>query len=357
MKRLLIYRFGQIGDTVAALPSLWLLRAQYKEAHFSLLSEIPQQGSHLPPELVLPSQGLVQEFLKFPGGMSLRQIPGLLRTLWQLRKGKFDAVAYLAPSIRSPKQKQRDAWFFRLAGIPKFLAFDGFPDEVHPRASGGALCAVPHEADALLSRLATSGLPTVASGCGRMDLALTDKEREAANKWWVANDGVRLAPNGWFAICAGSKWSSKQWPTENYFEVGRRLIEAHGLLPVVLGGAEDREIGQRLISTWGKGLCAAGDLSVRESAALMQNARFYLGNDTGVMHLAAAVGTRCIGIFSALDWPGRWHPYGVGHEVVRHEVPCAGCLLQTCDKENICLRKISSTQVLKACERVLSHPR
>ena len=59
------------------------------------------------------------------------------------------------------------------------------------------------------------------------------------------------------------------------------------------------------------------------------------------MHLAAAVGTPCVAIMSALDWPGRWVPYGQGHIVLRRSVPCEGCLLKVCDKEGMrCLKEI-----------------
>lgn len=187
-----------------------------------------------------------------------------------------------------------------------------------------------------------------------MDLRITAEEQSRADAWWLRQGGDERAPRDWFALCAGSKWSSKQWPAQRYAEVGRRLIEKHGLVPVIFGGNEDRELGLGLITEWGRGICAAGELSIRESAALLRHARFYLGNDTGVMHLAAAAGTPCVAIFSALDWPGRWYPYGSGHEVLRHEVPCAGCLLQHCKFSNECLTGIDVGHVEHACETVLA---
>ena len=103
VNKLLIYRFGQIGDTIAALPSLWLLRTHFPKAHLTLLSESPQSGSALPPELVLPPEGLIQEYLKYHGGTSLRKLLSFAKTILLLRRSRFDAVAYLLPSIRSPK--------------------------------------------------------------------------------------------------------------------------------------------------------------------------------------------------------------------------------------------------------------
>ncbi len=86
----------------------------------------------------------------------------------------------------------------------------------------------------------------------------------------------------------------------------------------------------------------------------MEGARFYLGNDTGAMHLAAAMGRPCVAVFSAREWPGRWHPYGEGHKVLRFEVPCSGCRLEVCDKELQCLKGIQVEEVYQACATMLA---
>lgn len=350
VKRLLIYRFGQIGDTVAALPALWHLRAQFPDAHFTLLSEVPGQGGGLSPRQVLPASGLIQNYENYSGGRSFSSLWSQFWTVLRLRRQRFDALAYLLPTIRSSASRRRDEAFFKLTGIPKRLGFLGFPDDALPRKSDGSLETVPHEADALLHRLSLDGLPEIPAGQGRMDLAITPAERQVASDW-LERHGMLRKP--WFALCNGSKWESKRWPEERYLEVVRRLIDPYDLTPIVFGGREDVESGHRLIEQLGRGACAAGDLSVRESAAMLEQARFYLGNDTGVMHLAAAVGTRCVGIFSSLDWPGRWSPYGGGHEVLRFAVPCAGCLSQTCSQNHECLTGIQSAQVIDACRRLL----
>ncbi len=113
-------------------------------------------------------------------------------------------------------------------------------------------------------------------------------------------------------------------------------------------------MGDWLLTKWRKGVNAAGKLTVRESAAALQQCHLYVGNDTGVMHLASAVETACVAIFSAQDWPGRWYPYGNKNVVLRKSLPCEGCMVRMCPKENIdCLKQISVTDVLKACEYLL----
>ncbi len=349
---ILVYRFGQIGDTVAAVPALWALRRQFPTARLVLLSEVPAKSTHLPPEAVLPAARLMDGFEKYPAGRSARNVLSAWQCFRRLRAQGFRTVVYLVPTQRTHKQRLRDLLFFRLAGIRRVLAAGGFTNE-NGREPDGSLMRQPHEADALLARLERDGVDIPSPGKGCMDLSLAPQERARAQRWWD-DHGRPPTPKGWVAICPGAKFPAKLWPLERYAEVGGRLLRDQGIFPVIVGGPEDRRAGSVLLERWGTGLCAAGDLSVRESAALMSEARLYLGNDTGVMHLAAAVGTPCVAVFSARDWPGKWEPYGPGHRVMRHEVPCAGCRLEVCDKGLICLTNISADDVYRACLEVLA---
>jgi ADP-heptose:LPS heptosyltransferase len=214
------------------------------------------------------------------------------------------------------------------------------------------LVPIAKEADMLLNRLRLDGLAVPATGQGCMDLQITDEERQQAKRWWQKN-GTIQTPRGWVAVCPGAKVSSKVWPWERFAEVVALLIKNQGLFPVIIGGREDRPVADKLLARWETGLCAAGELSVRESAALMEGARFYLGNDTGAMHLAAAVGKPCVAIFSARDWPGKWEPYGIGHRVLRYDVPCSGCRLSVCNQNLQCLTNISIRNAYDACLEVM----
>ena len=117
----------------------------------------------------------------------------------------------------------------------------------------------------------------------------------------------------------------------------------------IFGGAEDREKGDRLIARCKNGVNAAGSLSVRESAALLQDCTLYLGNDTGTMHLAAAVGTPCVAIFAAIDWVGKWTPFGDNNRVFRKSVECEGCHTPTCFNNHKCLDLVTVDEVYAAC--------
>lgn len=354
-RRILVFRIGELGDTLIALPALRAIRRQFPEAEISLLGNADSEGRHVTPQQLLPVHGLIDHWLAYPSTNSQASLADQLRLLRRLRRNDYDLLVYLAPRIRHLRDVKRDLWFFRLAGITNVIGHHGLVPL--PQNSEGCLPDVEHETDHLLQRLAQSGIPVPAPGKAAFDLELAADERRIAADW--LRDHTSFFPeSSLVAFGPGSKWPSKVWPEERYAAVGKELISNSDVFPIVFGGVEDRELGERLIEGWGRGANAAGALSVRESAAALGRCRMYIGNDTGTMHLAAAAGTRCVVLMSALDWPGHWNPYGEGHTVLRRQVPCEGCLLRVCEKEEMrCLKEITVDEVVAACEVTLGNKR
>jgi len=352
-QRILVYRIGQLGDTIVALPAMWAIRKHFPAAHLALLSDRhPGTGYVLAPS-VLPEEGLFDEYISYDANIQGTAPRKLLAILPRLRQGCFDTLVYLAPRLRKQWQVWRDLLFFRLAGISRFIGHRGFEPLPRP-VPGHLLPHLDHEADHLLKRLARSGIPVPPPGHGCMDLRLTKRELAEAQEWLRAQVPKKLqGPLVGFG--PGSKWPSKIWPQNRYAELGQNLIEEFGAYPVIFGGPEDRELGKRLIAQWNRGANAAGELNVRQAAAALSFCRLYIGNDNGTMHLAAAVGTQCIAIFAAQDWPGRWHPYGEQHIVLRRRVSCEGCKLTKCVVHDMaCLKQIHVAEVMAACRAALA---
>ena len=148
---------------------------------------------------------------------------------------------------------------------------------------------------------------------------------------------------------------AKRWPLSRFLHVIGNLISEFDVWPVVFGGHEDKVIGDWLLDRWGSGYNAAGNLGIRASFAAMKQCELFIGNDTGTMHMAAAVGLRCIAIFSSRERPGLWYPLGEGHRVFRSAIECEGCGLVECiELGNECLKRISVDEVLSACREMLA---
>ena len=138
----------------------------------------------------------------------------------------------------------------------------------------------------------------------------------------------------------------------------RTIIRANGLL--LAGAPEEAEASEFAAEGWRKAgggpvvnLC--GELSPRESAAAFARAKIFLGHDSGPMHLAAAVNTPVVAIFSGKNIPRVWWPFGAKHRVVYHRVECWGCNFEVCiEQRKKCITSIGMPEVLAAVEASLA---
>lgn len=350
-QKVLVFRIGELGDTLVSLPALRAIRKNFPDAYIALLSNGDPDGHKVSPKEVLSNEGIIDEWLSYPSENADRKAAHYWRLLRMLRQEHYEILVYLAPRIRRKRDVRRDLLFFRLAGISKVIGGKGF--DALPERTNGSLPGVAHEADYLLQRLSRDGLKSSNADQAGFTLRLTREEEEASQAWLdkcVETERFDFL----IGFGPGSKWPSKIWPEDHFAELGTRLVQQKNIFPIVFGGPDDQELGDRLINAWGRGANAAGSLSVREAAGALKECDAYIGNDTGTMHLAAAVGTRCVAIMAAIDWPGHWNPYGAGHIVLRRTVPCEGCLLRVCAREDMrCLKEISVKAVLDACHILL----
>jgi len=352
-ERVLVYRIGQLGDSLVALPALWAIREHFAKAHLTLLTNRYTSKSYVSVSDLLPEGALFDQVMFYEAGSTGTGAGSALELLPKLRRARFDTLVYLAPRRRTRREVWRDLAFFRLAGVTRFYAHRGFAP-FPPRTSGSPLPLVEYEADHLLSRLALSGISIPPPNERRIDLKLSQAELDQARAW-LASNAAGLSGRGLLALGPGSNSPSRIWPQARFEELGRRLLSEFGLFPVVVGGRELSVLGDALVAAWGCGANAAAKLSLRESAALLALCTLYVGNETGTTHLAAAVGARCVAIFSAVEWPGRWHPYGGRTTVLRRAVPCEGCRLDVCvDHDMACLKAISVEDALAACRATLT---
>ena len=150
---------------------------------------------------------------------------------------------------------------------------------------------------------------------------------------------------------------AKDWGGENWrsvLDALARELPQYGL--ALVGAGEEAEVSASASAAWaGRSINLCGELTPRESAALLARARLFLGHDSGPMHLAAAVGTQCVVVFAARTPPRIWFPWGDQHEVIYHRTDCAGCELEICiEEKKKCLTSIAPEELLGAVRRALA---
>jgi lipopolysaccharide heptosyltransferase I len=152
-----------------------------------------------------------------------------------------------------------------------------------------------------------------------------------------------LLSNNYAVIAPGARWKTKRWPPEKFGELA-------SLLPfnaVVVGSKGDLDYSNKVVVlSKGKALSLTGKTSLKELIEVIRGARFFVSNDSGPMHIAAALGIPVFAIFGPTN-PVRTGPYGRGHTVIRGDVSCAPCYRRTCDNLR-CMEKLPVEKVLEA---------
>ncbi len=302
---IVIYRLGSLGDTIVALPCFHAITLAHPMAERVVLTNFPVSAKAAPLEGILGGSGLMDRAMAYPVGT--RSVKELWALRQQLKALGADTLYYLTPA-RGRLAVWRDWAYFKLCGFRRIVGAPLTADlqANRVRQPNGHL---EHEAERLarcLRHLGTIPLHDPAW----WDLGLQPAELLRAD---TCLQPLQQSP--FVAINMGGKVAINDWGVAHWLALLGRLGAAHpslGLL--VLGGPEDAPRAAEASKVWpGTVVNACGALSPRESAAAARHARMFMGHDSGPMHLAAAMGVPCVGLFGPNNPPGKWHPYGLGH--------------------------------------------
>ncbi|MEI9998360.1 MAG: glycosyltransferase family 9 protein [Verrucomicrobiota bacterium] len=311
--RILIHRLGSLGDTVVALPCFKVIRQRFPSAHIAVLTNTPVSAKAAPLEAIVENMGLIDSALYYPLGS--RDWRKLARLHADIRRQRFDLLISLSIG-RSLPGAVRDYVYFKTCGIRRII---GLPfakrDRVCLPLNGGP----DHEPEARRLLRRVRGIGEIVDGVDPndprwTDLQLTPEEVRQADAL-LAGSPVR---GDFLVMSLGTKWATNDWGDARWSEAVSRLAARHPQLGlVVIGSGDERERAEKVLGHW-KGPTAnlCGAAPPRISAGIMRRGRLFLGHDSGPLHLAAASGLRCAGIFSARQPPGQWFPLGRGHVVL-----------------------------------------
>ena len=335
--KILILKPSSLGDVVQALPVLRLLKRHLPASEIYWWID-----SNLAPLLEGdPDLAGVVPFARRRWATP-RHWPEIWRSIRWLRQQAFDWVIDLQCLMRSGAF----AWLTNgklLIGLdePREGA-RGFYDLIVRRPS-----ALTHAVDWYLSVLPLLGVP--ADGEFQWLPERPGLAESVRRKWPVERAK-------WIIIQPGARWLNKRWPAESYAEVVRRLAATNLEFQfVILGGEEDRPLGEVIARVDGRRcLDLTGRISLPEMVEWIRLSKLMVTNDTGPMHVAAALGTPVVALFGPTE-PRRTGPYRQLEHVVRLDLPCVPCLKPRCAyaKPLECLRAISPAAVVDAVQRRL----
>jgi lipopolysaccharide heptosyltransferase II len=177
--------------------------------------------------------------------------------------------------------------------------------------------------------------------------------KELERKWNAA-----AAP--WIAVQPGARWGTKRWPIGNYAALVAQLAEQFPAFRfLILGTAADRELGRTIQSAApNRCLDLTGQTSLPEMVEWLRRSELLICNDSGPMHIAAALGRPLVALFGPTE-PRRTGPYGQPAAALQVQLPCVPCFKDRCFHQPRleCLSSIRPADVLLAVRQRLNLPK
>lgn len=158
---------------------------------------------------------------------------------------------------------------------------------------------------------------------------------------------------GILAVCPGAEYGpAKRWPVESFVAAAKLISGRRSLRVVLFGAPNDAPVAEQFMSQFPEAENLTGKTSLAEFMAGLANAKLVLCNDSGAMHVAAALGRPTIAIFGSTE-PQLTGPLGPRAAVLRHHVPCSPCFLRECPIDFGCMKGITPEMVVEQAEKLL----
>ncbi len=357
MQRILVVKLADIGDVLTATPALRALRHAFPHAHITALvppnSAGVLEGSALTDDLILFDK---QSFESASGLLRPRAMGSLAGLGLQLRRAGFDAMLFLH-HLTTAAGARKYAGLAAAAGAPVRAGLDngrgGFLTHRVQDQGFGAFHEVEYSNQVVQ-------LLGVEPDYGPLAFTLHDADVSQAEELLKGHTGkprIAVHPG------SGSYSLARRWPIERFTALAKGLVERLGATVIAVGGSDEQALGNAVAQAAGEtALDLTGRTTLRELGAVLQSCDLLVCNDSGVMHLAAAVGTPVVALFGPSNhraW-GPWSPEAAS-TVLRSDLPCSPCFYtghslgtpEGCP-ERTCLQLITPEQVLDVVQRHLA---
>jgi len=348
--RILLVRLSAIGDCLHAVPVLVALREKNPQACIGWAIE---EAAH---EL-LEGHPQVDRFHIFPRRAFKRRTGTLMERLGRLkvfRRELRDAHYDVALDLQGLTKSGLVTWW---SGAPRRVGFAGGESREINRFFVTTCVNPPDEAVHVVEKNLSLLRSLDISPPRQPRWVLPDYSRELeALGPFLAEHGIGKGEGRkpFVLVNPGATWVTKRWSAEQFGEVARVLVRQHGV-SVVATWADDEEkrAAERIVTSASTAAWIAPPTNLRQLAALTSQARLFVGNDTGPLHLAVALGVPCVAVFGASD-PLRNGPYGSAHRIQASGPDCQPCWKKSCARKDLaCLTGVTPERVAASCVGLL----
>jgi ADP-heptose:LPS heptosyltransferase len=345
-RRILAIRVDNLGDVLVTTPAIHAIKQSLPHAEITLLaSPIGAQVGRMNPdisEVIVYQSPQMDPWAKLPHDSEREQ-----HMISLLKSKQFDA-AVIFTSFRQSSLPQ--AYLCYLADVPLRAAasIDG----------PGSLLTTRHKHPEVMMHEVERGLDLVAAlgmTTAETDLVLRVPEQGRTEAFaFLARHNVDPS-RPLVVIHPGCTMQARTYPWEMYAEAADHLVDQLGATVVLTGAKDEIDLVELIRGRMQRqALSAAGALSFPAFGALIEAADVTITNNTGPMHIAAALKTPVVALFALTNPPEQWGPWRVPHRLLNHEVSCRICYSRVCPYEHECLRLVTPQMVADATVSLLA---
>ncbi len=340
VKRVLVVRLRSIGDTVLATPTLIALKRFLPEAQIDILLE-----DWVAP--LLEGFDALDNVISIPESSTSRA-----KVAWRLRQNKYDVAINLHGGTT--------ATFLTFAsGAPHRVGYSHYQYRfLHTHLFSSAAdfwqLETTHSAEQQLALAGFAGVPVNDRPRSRLDV--TTLATESLDEKFHAKTKRTQSEFGDFALFhPAAAFATKTWAVENFARMAE-FLSKKGIRTVAVAARDETAILERLVAESKVPVTTFHDLTLPEITALASKARLFVGNDSGIAHIAAAVNTPIVVIFGSSN-RDHWRPWtDAPSEIVYEAFPCQPCPGYECKEfgEPRCILSVRTESVVAAIEKLLN---
>jgi len=344
--KILIVKPSSLGDIFHSFAAVSLLHKAFPNAQFDwfVRPEFKEAIAYCPIKI-----NRVIHFPHHRRGKVKSFLPTFLKVVNDLRKEKYDLIIDFQGLMRS-------AIFTSLSRSSQTIGF-ALPKESAARLAYSKKINIPKECVHAVDRnIALVEIITGLKAPKQMpELAQVDKFREQIE---IILKKYNISPEDkLMGIIPGARWESKCWPPDFFAKTATNFLAKHPDYKVLIIGAPgDRIAAEKIISTASNDriISIAGDTSIGEMIEAIRHCQFIFSNDSGPVHIAAALQKTVFALFGPTD-PEKTGPYGDFHHIFQREMECIKCLKRTCPNGQYTCHDLDISKIISTLDNYIKN--
>ena len=344
--KILIIKPSSLGDVFHTFPALtlldkafpnadidWFIRPEFKDAIAYCPIKI-NRTINFPRTRLLKFKSFISTFLKVRNDLRKKKYDLVIDFQGLMRSGIFTSLCRSSESVGFAKPKES-------------LATLAYTHKIN--ISKECVHAVDRNIALVENITGLKATKEIAS------LAQVDKFKEQIEVILKKNN---ISPNDkLMGMIPGARWESKCWSPEFFAEVATKFLDKHPDYKIlIIGAPSDRISAEKIISIASNEriISIAGNTSVGEMIEAIRHCQFIFSNDSGPIHIAAALQKTVFALFGPTD-PDKTGPYGDFHHIFQHELECIKCLKRTCPTNSYLCHDLDISKLITTLDNYIKN--